>query len=134
VSRVLRPRSGLGQGLFNDRLPEYVDLLVAEDPRSQGEAEFVGSLRHALNDALRAESAWVKQVSANFANTGYRILIVDRDSRPRFIGFSYDEAIALGEGANTEKGMFDRIVGLCIQKWRTLNAPVAAEGISIGPA
>lgn len=127
-------RTALGNGLFNHQLPEYVDILVAEEPRTQQEAEFVGAIRHALNDAMRSEGAWVKQVSATFANTGYRILIVDRDNKPRFIGFSYDEAIALGEGGFTEKGMFDRIVGMLIGKWRALNAPVVTEGTSLGIA
>jgi hypothetical protein len=117
VSRRLRePNSSLAQGLFNDKLPEYMDLLVPEEPRTQVEAEFIGALRHLLNEHL-GERGWVDYAGPSAGNVGYRFHVVTSRRESLWVGLSFDEMIAMGEGQGiTEKGMFDRIGGKLVEQ------------------
>jgi hypothetical protein len=133
VRRIRTPRAGFAQTLSANRLPQYLDFLVSDGPRSQGEAEFTGALRHALNEHL-GPRGWVRQIADNITNSGYRILVEDREKREIAFGFSFDEAINLGEGPGGEKGMFDRVVALCIQRLKEAMFANSAEGAPSGSA
>lgn len=113
--RIKAGSHGLERQLTEGRMPQYLDLLVSDGPRGQQEAEFCGSLRHGLNEALRSQGIHCAGISETIGNQGYRFLLVDREKRQLWAGVSFDEMIALGE-AHGEKGMFDRVLGLVITR------------------
>jgi hypothetical protein len=116
VSRSARlPKDGLAQSIFAERLPDYVDLVVPQEPRSQQEAEFLGYVRHGLNELAEGFGCVLCEVTANYGNQGYRFMMVDRDRNPFYFGVSYDEMIALGETLG-ERGMVQRILALCVER------------------
>lgn len=109
---------GLERQLTEGRMPQYLDLLVSDGPRGQEEAEFTGALRHGLNEALGSQGIHCAGISETIGNQGYRFLLIDREKRQLWAGVSFDEMIALGE-AHGEKGMFDRVLGLVIERCRS---------------
>jgi hypothetical protein len=108
------PSPGLAQGFRDGQIPKYLDLLVAEGPRDQSEAEFVGALRHGLNEALGSQGIHCAAIADSIGNTGYRILLRDREGRDVWSYLSFDAILALGE-QHGPKGIFDRCLGLAIE-------------------
>lgn len=80
-----------------DRLPEYLDLLVPEEPRSQAEQEFASGLRAECNARLKGAGLQMFFLGPNITNEGYRLGFQDKEGRRYFCGFTYDEGIFLGE-------------------------------------
>lgn len=116
--RVRAGTVGLERQLTDGKMPQYLDLLVSEGPRGQEEAEFCGALRHGLNEAMASHGIHCAGISETIGNQGYRFLLVDREKRQLWAGVSFGEMIALGE-AHGEKGMFDRVLGLVIERCRS---------------
>jgi hypothetical protein len=79
------------------RMPEYLDLLVAEGPRSQEEAEFCNGMKAECDTRLRGQGLTMFFIGPNFSNEGYRCGFQDREGRRYFCGFTYDEGIFLGQ-------------------------------------
>jgi hypothetical protein len=115
--RVRTPGPGLAQGFQDGKIPEYLDLLVAEGARDQTEAEFVGALRHGLNEVFGGDGMHCAAIGETIGNTGYRVLMKDRESRDVWAYLSFQDVIDLGEQHGT-KGMFDRALGLLVSKVR----------------
>lgn len=117
--RLSDPRTALAevQGLKEGRVPEFIDLLVAEGPRDQSEAEFVGMLRHGLNEAFGSQGLHCAAISETIGNNGYRILLRDREKRDVWGHLSFQDVIDLGE-QHGAKAIFDRALGLVVESVR----------------
>lgn len=101
--------------LFSEKLPTYADFLVPEEPRSREETQLLNGIIREVSDRLKGRGIRCQAVTPTVTNQGYRLLLLDRESRPFYVGFTYDEGIALGE-QHGEQGMFQRIVELCCDR------------------
>lgn len=82
---------------FDNKLPEYLDLVVAEDPNNLEEAEFVRGMVRGLNENLKGAGLGCFFMGPNVTNHGYRIGLMDAEKRRYYTGFTFDEAIFIAE-------------------------------------
>jgi len=87
----------LQRQMFESKLPEYLDLVVAEDPRNQEEGEFIHAFVKGLNENLNGAGLGCFFMGPNVTNQGYRIGLMDAEKRRYYTGFTFDEAIFMAE-------------------------------------
>jgi hypothetical protein len=87
----------LQRQMFESKLPEYLDLVVAEDPRNQEEGEFIHAFVKGLNENLKGAGLGCFFMGPNVTNQGYRIGLADAERRRYYTGFTFDEAIFMAE-------------------------------------
>lgn len=83
--------------MFENQLPEYIELVVPEDLSDREEAEFTVAMVRQLNEQLKGQGLGVFFFGPNIMNTGYRVGFLDAAKRRYYAGFTHDEAIALAE-------------------------------------
>jgi hypothetical protein len=83
--------------IFDNQLPDHLDLLVPEDPRDQSEGEFIRAMVKEVNERLKPAGLGCFFMGPNITNHGYRLGFLDAERRRYYCGFTYDEAIELGE-------------------------------------
>ena len=97
MSKKPPSKRDLQRQLFESKLPEYLDLVVAEDPRSQEEGEFIYAFVRGLNENLKGAGLGCFFMGPNVTNQGYRIGLMDAEKRRYYTGFTFDEAIFTAE-------------------------------------
>lgn len=84
---------------------DYIDFVVPEDgDRSQEEQEFLTTLKREVDERLQGAGLRLAIATSNVTNQGYRFLLLDREKRRFYCGFTYDEAIELLEQGGSEEG------------------------------
>lgn len=83
--------------MFENRLPEYLDLVVAEPEDQQEDAEFVLEMVKHSNAQLKPQGLQCFFMGPTATNQGYRLGFADSERRRYYVGFTFDEAIVLGE-------------------------------------
>jgi hypothetical protein len=127
----IRKKSPIGS-LFSEKLPQYADFLVPEEPRSRTETEFLNGIIREVSDRLKGRGIRCNAATPTVTNNGYRLLLTDRENRPFYCGFTYDEGIALGQQYG-EHGMFQRVVDLCCERALDALKPPPAEAHEAAP-
>ena len=84
---------------------DYIDFVVPEEgERAQEEQEFLTTLKREVDERLQGAGLRLVAATSNVTNQGYRFMLLDREKRRFFCGFTYDEAIELLEQEGTEQG------------------------------
>jgi hypothetical protein len=83
--------------MFENQLPEYLDLVVAEPEDQHEDAEFVLEMVKHSNAQLKPQGLQCFFMGPTVSNQGYRMGFCDAERHRYYIGFTYDEAITLGE-------------------------------------
>lgn len=83
--------------IFDNQLPDHLDLLVPGDPRDQTEGEFIRAMVKEANERLKPAGLGCFFMGPNITNHGYRLGFMDAERRRYYCGFTYDEAIDLAE-------------------------------------
>lgn len=83
--------------MFENQLPEYLDLVVAEPEHQSEDAEFVLEMVKHTNAQLKPQGLQCFFMGPNATNHGYRLGFMDSERRRYYVGFTYSEAIVLGE-------------------------------------
>lgn len=99
-NRKLNPNSVIERVAPGD----YIDFVVPEEDRSQEEQEFLTALKREVDEKLQGAGLRLVAATSNVTNQGYRFLLLDREKRRFYCGFTYDEAIELLEEGGTEQG------------------------------
>lgn len=83
--------------MFENRLPEYLELVVPDDITDREELEFTMAMVKGLNEELRGAGLQCFFFGPNVMNIGFRAGFMDAEKRRYYCGFTYDEAIHLAE-------------------------------------
>jgi hypothetical protein len=83
--------------MFENQLPEFLELVVPADISDREEAEFTMAMVKGLNEELKGQGLGCFFFGPNIMNTGYRVGFLDAERRRYYTGFKFDEAISLAE-------------------------------------